>query len=226
MKNLPFIIAAIVLSLSLSSCSRNFYTKANFSPSKTGPMTIAVLPYKIVTTGRIPRNVTPEDLQAIEEAESQAFQISMYNQVLRRMNRSRKKPAITVQHFNETNNMLTEAGVRLSESWKKSPKELTKLLGVDAVLFSVVHKNQYLTNLESYGLHLAASLITVFANRVPWYLPNNRTSDVRISSSIIDGKDGTTIWAVARNCPTYWNRNTYDAIEKINFRVTKRIPLR
>ena len=88
---------------------------------------------------------------------------------------------------------------------------------------SSVHKTQYLTDLESYGIQLAANLLWIFTDYFWWGL-NSRTGDVRISSTAINTQEGSSVWSASRNKATYWNRNTYDTIEKINYRISKRMP--
>lgn len=65
---------AILLSLvliSLSSCQRR-YANTSYQGQRINNKTIAVLPYEVITTGRIPRDVTEEMILEIEEAESVA----------------------------------------------------------------------------------------------------------------------------------------------------------
>ena len=221
MKNLSFLL---VLLISLTSCAKR-YSNTEYNEHVIRNKTIAVLPYQVITTGRIPENVTEEMLLEIEAAESRAFQASLHHQILNRLNRRRYRSLnIGIQSYDETNRLLRNADIDIQQSWDISSKELADLLGVDAVVRSTVHKNKYLTDLESYGIYLAHSILINFTNRYYWFLSNNKTSDVRISTTIIDASNGKAIWAASRKCPTDWNNNTYDVIERINYRISKRLP--
>ncbi len=220
-KNIGLIVLII---LSLSSCSRRF-SNATYNKESIQGKRIAVLPYRVVTTGRIPEGITEDMIIEIEAAESQAFQVSLYNQILDRLDRRRHRNLnLRVQSIETTNQKLEAAGIRLEESWKVSSEDLADILGVDAIARSTVHKTQYLTELESYGIFVAREILANLSSSAYWLMPRNRTSDVRISTSIIDVKNGNTIWTASRICPTDWRNNTYDVIERINHRITRRLP--
>lgn len=219
-----FAFFGILTVLLLSACQRR-YTNTAYHPSVIDNKTIAVLPYEVITTGRVSNKVTPEMMTEIEEGESQAFQASLYHQILNRLDsRKYQHLEVRVQSFNETNKIIQAAGYSIRESWDLPAQELAEILKVDAVVSSQVHKTQYLTDLESYGIHLARDLFWLLSDRSLWFIPYEKTSDVRIYSSIIDANDGHTLWAASRKCPTDWNWQTQDVIEKVNYRISKKLP--
>ena len=224
MKSIKNFVFIIVILFSLTSCARR-YSNTIYNENVIDNKTLAVLPYQVTTVGRIPDNLTDEMLLEIEEGESQAFQSSLYHQMLDRLARKKYRHLnIKIQAFDETNRKLSDAGFGIRETWDVPAAELAKILEVDAVVRSSVHKNQYLTNLESYGIFLAQQILFTLSSRAFWFGPSNKTSDVRISTSIIDIADGNALWSASRLCPTNWSRNTYDVIEEINFSITRRLP--
>jgi len=222
MKNPAIFLTTLFFIISMSSCSHRF-SNTEYAYSYISGKSVAVLPYEVVTTGRIPRNITQAHLDAIEEAESRAFQNSFYHQLLNRMDRRYAFGEIRVQHFDDTNDKIEKAGYTLRDTWDMSSDELAGILGVDAVIKSKVHKTQYFTNLESYGLYVAANVVRILTDNYLWFIAGQRTSDVRVSCSIIGTEDGSTLWAMSRNCPTDWSNNTYDVIERINHRISRRL---
>ncbi len=224
MKSMKNIGLIVLVAMSLTSCA-NRYSNTSYKENVIDNKTIAILPYKVTTTGRIPKELTDEMLLEIEYAESEAFQASLYHQFLGRMQKKRFRHLdLKVQAYEETNQKLFEADVDLLQSTKLSAKELSEILGVDAVVRSNVHKTNYLTNLESYGIDLAADILYILTDRVAWFLPSNNTSDVRISTTIVDTSDGNALWSASRRCPTDWRNNTHDVIERINHNITRRLP--
>lgn len=224
MKTTKNIGLIILILFSLSSCARK-NGAATYNRVSINGKTLAILPYKVVTTGRIPRDVSDEMLEEIETAESQAFQVSLYHQMLDRLGRNRYRDLdLRIQSVTETNQRLETAGISPLESWNIPAEELAAILGVDAVVKSTVHKTKYLTDLESYGIFVARQILANFSNNAYWFVPRNRTSDVRISTTIINAEDGIALWSVSRRCPTDWRNNTYDVIERINFQITRKLP--
>ena len=78
---LPFFIIALVL-ISFSACQRKVYTSASFEQQTLDHKKVAILPAQIIFTGKLPKDMRQEDIEAIEERESIAFQHSLYNSIL------------------------------------------------------------------------------------------------------------------------------------------------
>lgn len=223
MKNYCILTILTMIVFSQFSCSNSFYSRSEYSSGPLDNMNIAILPYDVVNTGRIPNGLSDEDIESIETAESKAFQVSLHNQIVRRLEK-RDNYSIQIQHHSETNSLLKKGGYDLRFASTIPAADLADLLGVDVVIKSTIHKTQYLTDLESYGIQIAANILWVLTDSWWWGL-DSRTGDVRISSTAIDTKAGSSIWSASRNKATYWNRNTYDTIERINYRMSKRMPI-
>ena len=209
--------------ITLFSCGRQMYETSDYDRLAQSHQVLAVLPAELITTGRIPKELTDEDILAIENSESKAFQISLYHQLARisgyRLN-------INFQHYNETNSRLKAAGISIRDSWQMSPKKLADALGVDAVVHSTVEKEFYLTNLESFGVHVGTAILGIFTKNSFYHLGSNRTSDVLVSCEIIDGEEGLPIWASHSNSPTYWNRPHREVVDQLTRRMCRRFPYR
>ena len=223
MKNPFFFLLILAGSLVISSC-HHMYSDTYFAPTPIDNLRIAVLPYEVHTTGRIAEQLTEEEIQSIEANERVAFQTSMYHQMVNRLGRSHYTTNVQIQHFTETNQLIEKGGYLLDSISHLSAGELSTLLEVDAVIRSNVHKQIFLTDLEAYGIEMARSFFYIFGGYFPWYV-SSRTGDVRVSSSIISSQNGTTLWAASRKLNTDWYRDSYETIERINYQMTKRMPL-
>lgn len=223
MKRSTFILFSILL---FASCSRERFKTYSYENYAYQHQTLAIIPVATYTSGRIPRDISDEQIEMIEEAESQAFQIELYNQLIRRSGRNANDINIDFQYFGTTNDKLEEAGIGLRESWRKSPEELAEILGVDAVVITNVEKERYLTDLESFGLSVLNSIAWVFSDGWWPLYGQNRTSDVLVSCAIVDGESGTVVWSTNRTCPTSWNRPHNDVIRSITRTISRRFPYR
>lgn len=217
----------IVCSLLLfASCGRERFKTYSYENFADQHQTLAILPVATFTSGRIPREVSDEQIAQIEEIESLAFQIELYHQLTRRSGRNLNDITIDFQHVNETNNLLEEAGIDLRTSWKTPPKVLAEILGVDAVVVTNVEKEQYLTELESFGLSVVNTIAWVFSDGWWPLYGQNRTSDVLVYCSILDGQTGTPVWSTNRTCPTRWNRPHNEVVRSITRTLSRRFPYR
>lgn len=216
----------IVCAFCLLSCGPEYYKTAGYESRATEHQILAVLPVETVTTGRIPRDLTDEDIEEIENAESRAFQISLFNQIAKRTGRYSGTIQVDIQHYTQTNAKLEEAGISPRESWRMSPEKLAEIIGVDGVIRTAVHKDRYLTNLESYGISVAATILSAFTNGWWWAYPSARTSDMFISCAILNGDDGVPVWSTDFDCRTFWNRRTHDVIDDVSRRIGRRFPYR
>lgn len=223
MKRIFLFVLPAMLAL---SCSRQFYQTGAYNDLSGQHHTVAVLPAETVTTGRIPSDLTPEMVEAIEENESRAFQMALFDQVSRQTGRPEQNVKVNIQHYAETNAKLEKAGIGIRESWNMPPSELAEVLGVDAVVRATVRKEWFLTNLESFGLNLARSVIFLFSNGPWWIIPNDRTSVVLASASIIDGRSGASVWNTEINRDTDWNTSHSEIVRRIARKLARRFPYR
>src|SRR5210317_181241 len=138
MKSLTALLAFLII-VFFSTCTPYFITN-DFEELTRDHKTVAVLPFKMIYTGVQPDGITGNDMEEIEIAESKAFQMSFYSEILR-STRMGKDPII--------------------DSWGAKPEEISKLLGVDAVVKTCVQKNRLMTDLESFGIVVAVHILDV-----------------------------------------------------------------
>jgi hypothetical protein len=220
----------IVMLLAVTACTTVDYTSQQFAAQSADHQTVAVLPFEMVLTGRVPQGLTPDQVAAIEEAESLAFQTSLYYSMLDRSSARRKDPIlISLQPVETTNRVLDEHGIGIRESWAMPAEELAAMLGVDAVVRTAVHKNRYLSDMESYGIDVGTAVFNeITEGRFGWLVPNGATVTVGIwaDSTLINGADGDILWKVALERATDWQRPANDVIVGITRKLAKKFPYR
>lgn len=223
MKTFYFLLT--LLTITWMSCTPKYYETAAYETYAEQHQTIAILPSQTITTGRIPEEMTSEMIQQIEENESLAFQIAVFDEVAQRSGSRDGEILINLQHYTETNAKLKAAGIGFRESWTMSPTELADALGVDAVVRTSIRKDMFLTELESFGLSMARSAIAIFSGDSFWFIPT-KTSDVFLSASVLDSESAITVWNTDKVVQTDWNDRHSVIVRRLARVMARRFPYR
>src|SRR5215813_10940289 len=144
-KALPLTLSALII----FSCSHKNYV-SYFDQQTANHRVVAVLPAEMIFTGKQPENLTTEDIKKIEETESKNFQYALYNSILRYANSNKYYTRINLQDLVVTQKLLDDHGLSYKDIWQKDDKELTKLLGVDAVVRMHIREQRYMSDQASY----------------------------------------------------------------------------
>lgn len=221
MKNL-FLIA-IVFVLCTTSCKR-YYQISDFEQLTQDHKEIAILPFEIYTFGHVPKKLTPEMIEEIERTESTTFQSNFFSKVLASTRKGERPLQVSVQHYSQTNSLLKENGLEIKDTWTKNPEELAQMLGVDAVVKARVEKDQYFSDGLSAGLELSQTIISIFAERNPFYF-NSRNKEV-VSDYALISNDGTVLWSIGYRNTADWQVQADQLVATINRRSTRHFPYR
>lgn len=220
-------IATLFLLL-ISGCAR-YFIAGDFNQKTLRHKSIAVLPVEMIFTGNQPKNMTSEDIQKIEEAESKAFMISMYNEILRSTKNGKKPLRVDVQSFTKTLSILEEKNISVRQTWRMSPVELSNILGVDAVVQSRVTKKRYMSGLASFGIDMGVQILDNLLGGGLWgAVPNQatRTDDIFASFSLVNGEDATALYSRAFTTEADWNTPANVIIDNITRRFARKFPYR
>lgn len=212
----------------LFSCTPYFISH-DFEIQTADHKVIAILPFEMNYTGRIPKEISKEDLNKIEELESKAFMISYYNEILRSTKSGKKPIRVNIQNYYNTLQLLEGNGISLINSWNIKAEELAEVLQVDAVLRGYVEKNQLLTELESLGIEFGARILNIMTNHTLWpWIPYNISISkiVKTNYSIVDGKNGSTLWSIAYEVEADWRKPANEIIDEVNRKSTRKFPYR
>jgi hypothetical protein len=94
---------------------------------------VAILPAEVTLSGKLPKNLTPEDIAKQRKGKASIF--NMLNE--QHLNHANTKKYITTVNFRtltHSQKILSRIIFSVRDSWKKNDEELAKLLGVDAVI--------------------------------------------------------------------------------------------
>ena len=219
MKLLKSALIITTLSLFLFNC-KSAYVHNDFNTKTANHSKIAVLPFKIVTSGNLPKNTTKSEIKKIQEEESVLFQASLINQLLKKdAQRGNKDLKVEILSLVSTNSILKEKGYSISEITTMDPSKLATILNVDAVVSSSIQKQRYMSNLASAGVELGNRILKKFDINV-----DNRTNDIYITSNIVNKNDGTNLFSISKKTKIDWRTNTNNIIENVNRKITRNFP--
>ena len=187
---LGFAATAIIL---ITSCSHKNYTTSFFDQQTANHRIIAVLPAEMIFTGVQPKDVSPEDIAKIEEAESRMFQNYLFSAILRYANSNKYYTAVGFQDISTTQKLLEDNNITVRDSWREDDRKLARLLGVDAVVRMRIQKKRYMSDLASFGVGYGQQVLYQIGNAGKYipYVPN-KTNDIYASCNIVSNNQ--TLW--------------------------------
>jgi hypothetical protein len=177
----------------------------------------------------MPKDMTQEHLAQIEEAESKAFLISFYNQLLASTKGGKKPIRVDIQNYDKTISLLKENNISLRDSWQSDPQKLAGMLGVDAVVRAHVEKARFMSDLASYGIEVGTDLVNFLSNyHLQDWIPGGMTTskEVKANYSIIDQKDASRLWSISYDIESDWREKANAIIDGINHKAAKYFPYR
>jgi hypothetical protein len=225
-KNVPIYVTLILVFAyaSFSACSHKYYTDTLFEQQTAGHRIVAVLPAEMIFTGNQPKDLAPEQIAKIEEMESKSFQQSLYNGILRYANSKNYTTTVNLQDVNSTEKLLEQNNISIKDSWKKDDKELTQLLGVDAVVRMRIQKQRYMSDVASYGISVGRQIIfnTGLGSKIPVPYINNSTNDIYASCNLVS--KNITLWNDSYKEASNWNSPSNVIIENITDNFGRHFP--
>lgn len=206
------------------SCAHEHYTAYNFNEQTSTHQLLAILPAEMIYTGTQPKNMTPGMLDSTAERESQDFQFSLYNNILRYANYGRYETTVNFQDINTTIDKLKESQVSIKDSWQMDDVQLAKTLGVDAVIRLRIRKQRYMSDAASYGIDAARQIIgaTAIGTRIPIPGRIGRTNDVYATCSVVS--NNRAIWSDSYKGVSDWNTPANEIIENITANFGRHFP--
>lgn len=213
----------------LTGCSQRYFIAENFDQVTANHRTVAVLPVKMVFTGKKPNDLTDAQIHELEEAESKAFMIAMHNDILESTRGGKKPIRIALQGYNQTLSLLESKGIGVRSSWDMDARELAAILGVDAVLQMEVQKTRYLSDLESFGIQLGQDILRVISPVYLWPLMGrnmSRTNDIYASAQLLNANDAIVLWSKSMNASTDWRDPAEQVIRYMTHRMARDFPYR
>ncbi len=210
-----------------TSCAPKRFIARDFEEEAAKHETIAVLPFKVIYTGKIPEDATEEDLVRASAMEGLAYQSSFHHQLLQARPARRRRMKVRVQDYRSTRAALDTLGIGVAESWKMAPEQLAKRLDVDAVVSGTIHTKRLLTDKQSFGIDVARRVINAIPTngRIPRIGGAiARSAELEIRYSLISENLGSVLWSFSCRGGSNWQRQPDETINYLNYQAARRFP--
>jgi hypothetical protein len=223
------LIAFSLLAVATTSCTAVKYRSPQFGARVVTHEQVAVLPFEMILTGKLPAGLTQGRVAEIEEQESLAFQAALYDALLDQSGKRKRPVRIELQPVSKTNRILEENGISVRESWTMTPEDLADVLGVQAVVRTRIRKARYLSDGASLGIDLGTRVLDevtegTLTDLLPFGLA--RTYDIFADGSLFDGADGNLLWKVGVERQSDWACPANDVIVGVTRKLAKEFPYR
>lgn len=228
------VLLNLFLLFAFTGCVCKKYTAPNFDVKTTKHRLIAILPFEIAYTGKQPDNLTAADIDKLRYAEAMAFQKSLYDNILSQTGSGKKDIKIEMQPLEKTNMLLQDSALNYLALSTTLPEEICKKLGVDAVVYSKIEKERFLSDLESFGISIAQDVLDKLRKNNPVAgqtlpeIPGNvaRTYHIKSDCRLKNGEDGALLWKYTVETDTDWQTPANNLITMINKKSSKKFPYR
>jgi hypothetical protein len=204
--------------------NRNVYKSSDFESKSYRHQNIAVLPFHITQSGHKAKNTTDEAINAANEKLGYTFQESLQAYLLRYTSRNKKGPIISFQGLQKTNAILSENNIDIEEAYHRQPKELAKLLGVDAVLMTTLENEKNFSDGVAYGLKAGRAILGAIGQGSRAGVLHMNASDINMSAYLYDAADSKLLWQTFRKGGTDLPSGVDDLVEYYSNWIAKKFP--
>jgi hypothetical protein len=227
MRTFVLLTISVILLASCSS-SRNVFKSSDFESQASAHKKIAVLPIRVVQTGWVGKNESAESIRAANDAWGARFQETLLSYIVSQAGRKKKGPLVTFQGAPQTNNLLKSAGLDIESAYSKSPDELARLLGVDAVILTTLDKKKNVSDGVATAIGAGRDLLQVLGrsgagNAV---LGDFNATDINMNSTLYDARDGHMLWKTYREGGEDLPKNVDDLVRYYSNWIAKKLPYR
>ncbi|RYE01760.1 MAG: hypothetical protein EOP50_01440 [Sphingobacteriales bacterium] len=222
------LLATIAIAVASCSTNKNVFKAADFSTQATAHHKIAVLPVRVVQSGWVGKKETPESIRAANEAWSASFQETLLSYIVSKAGKRKKGPAVTFQGVPQTNALLKAAGLDIESAYAKSPDELAKILGVDAVIMTTLDKKKNVSDGVATAIGAGRQLLNIFGNGTSGStaLDGYKATDIQMNSALYDARDGRLLWKTFREGGDDLPKNVNDLVQYYSLWIAKKLPYR
>lgn len=201
---------AFLLLAYMAHAQTHLYENPDFDRLTVSHEIIGIVPFKASVTLRPKqmKDITPEQLNKMEESEGLSIQSAMYSWFLKR--EKRKKLKVRVQDPNTTNALLRRNNITQESLPDYTPDELAEILGVDAVIMGTFET----TKPMSEGASVALGLLVGFYGS---------TNQAVINLSIYNAEQGELLVNYNKAVAGSMGSSTEDLINILMRKASRRI---
>lgn len=203
-------LALVTLVHFASLAQTNFYEDPRFDALSKTHEVIAILPFDATVTLRPKemKDITPDQLARMEEAEGEGIQNAMHSWFLKR--KKRGSLTVNVQSPSVTRAKLLKEGITKETLPAYEPQELCKLLGVDAMISGTFETNKPM----SQGAAIAVAVL---------FGGIGSTEKAIVNMNVYEGENGELMCSYMKNLTGGLGSSTEDLINVLMRKASRRI---
>lgn len=222
MKKSPLFL--LVTFLLFQSCAtRVFHNKAFLSKPDLNNKTMAILPVNMVFTGAMPSNLSPEQQEKWENAESKMMQDLLVH-YFRTKSARRTKAHVQLLPVETTNKLLAQQGIDQHKAWELDT-ESVKQLKADWILKVTVKKDRMMSELASIGVDVASNVIDNLLHGGNTTLQGNgmaKTYTIYLEAQLIDVATETVISTFIMQNDASWTNPPKRILQRTARRIVRK----
>lgn len=215
------VLLLLSFSVIITSCARR---KMMERVDRYNIRTIAILPVQLEVVGNMPKNMTAEKFQKTVEEQRKFMYQALYIDLVQFYDyRTRNYSQVQFQNIDKTLKLMTEKGINDSTAWQMDAQELSKLLGVDAVVMMRVTQNRIMSNEAAIGVDVIGGIVNKTIPGINLPTGMARTSDMYVNCALM--RQGYTVWSTRLRNSTDWNYPVQQSIQSVTRGIANRFPL-
>jgi hypothetical protein len=200
------ILLTLLIGFGLNA-QKNIYESSRFNVLSEDHEVLAVIPF--ITQLKLDQKTSTTESKKLAELEGYAVQEALESYFLKR--KKRKKFNVEFQNVSNTNALLKKNGIDYNNIDVYTTKELSKILGVDAIINGSLDLNILL----SKGVPTDFSLLDYF---------NGASNYGRIGIKISDGVTGKLLWKYEQQITKKTGKNTTELIDQMMKKASRKFP--
>lgn len=186
---------------------KNIYENPRFDEMSDDHKVLAILPF--LTNLDLKDNASEEDIKTLEEKEGYAVQDAFETYFSKR--KKKKKFPVDFQNIKDTKAILAQNKIDYSNIDVYTTKQLSEILGVDAIISGTLDLNVLL----SKGVSTDFSITDYFSGDANYG---------RIGMKISDGDTGKLLWKYEKEINKKTGKNTDDLIDRMMKLAIRKFP--
>jgi hypothetical protein len=228
------VLLNLFMIVTLWGCVGKKYTAPNFDAKTANHKLVAILPFQMAFTGKIPDNITTIDIETLHKAEGLAFQKSLYDNIIAQTGTEKRDVKISLLPLDKTNKLLQDNQLTYPALSTTTPQEICKKLGVDAIVYARVEKERFLTHLDTFGISVQQDVVNKLKKDNPVLDPNlpeipgnvARSYHIKADFQLKNAEDGALLWEYTVETDTDWQTPAGTLIPLVTKKAAKKFPYR
>ncbi len=219
-------LISLFLALLLAACSASYKKAEAFDLRTAEHRHIAVFPFWVKLLGSPPKELSPEEMEALLWQEGIVLQREFYRQL-----QERQEPGdslrVRIQPVSETLAIIEREGFTLSDLYTEDIRKIAPAFGVDAFVRTRIEKARLFKDLSAYGIAIDEQYRELLDNQERWSdIPGSTLSarEIGVEMLLLDQNGGVPLWTAAFSDQVVWYRDPTEIIDDLTRKAARNFP--